>query len=554
MAAAIVGGAAALLVVVGTISLFYTGSFPPAYRDSRIVLQPWAQQPTDVKIFYALKESNRTQPVIVARADPQAEPWPAYADGPQDGGLNSLILLAVFGLIYFAFGASVLWGSREPSAYWLGMLCVALAPAFLAHYAALSAPLMLVARFLQVGLEYFAYYAVFRLALAITLDALDPQSPIRRSSKLIHAVVAASIAFAIAANWVRLACLVAQPDTQAGWIGRITSVGAEQFITAVGVLFGPVSLALLGLGWIRGSNAWQRRRVGIVLLTMFIALSGRLIYVAQFMVSPNANGLIELSTIMLPVGFIIAIPAYRVVNVGFVTRGFVRSAVGILTLVGLTFVEIKGHAFMTRVSTATHSAWDLVLPGLLEAVGLFAIVLGMNQIERWLEPLIERRLYAKRFQGLKNIHDYMENLSRPETTIAAVYGCTDVVRDAIGASAVALYEWRQGHYARVAGDTALPAQLDAASDPALTRLNDARGAIALSKSGWAFPMTVKQRFSGTLVCAPRKDREFEGDYTREELSIVQELATNVAQEIVLMRYGMDGSAAQTPVLGEVGAT
>lgn len=457
-------------------------------------------------------------------AKPEQEPAPADTASATHGFWQSdrMRMLAIYAAIFAVFGLLVLWRGRD-AAVWLGLFCLCLAPFFLNFYGALPPDEMVGAWTVGVALRALAQFALFAMALVLVMPYLQARA----------VTVLAAGGFLLALLGAAFELLPKYEGIYFGYVdawintGRAPAQDLTEFL-----LLGGLPLALLSYGWYKAREP-ERSRLSIVAAVVAIGVAGPIIDGAFN--GTDHFGELTLLALAIPIGFTYAIPRYHVVDVGFIVNriviyalliGMVSAAVALAEVIVDDLAKSRSE-FFTQFRTS--------LPRDLP-VG-FIIVLGLRWVHVRLEEFVNQVLFRKRHKALNELKAFIKRTDFAQTREGLLRGAGAEIAKALGSRGVAIYEHDNGGYRRIEHIGAF-AQHVAEDDPAIwymraerkpTRLVDMGS--ALGERGMAFPMCLRSSLYGALVCGPRINEEYEGDYAPDEIDVMSELSTRLAEQL-----------------------
>lgn len=465
--------------------------------------------------------------------------WPD-ATHLQNAAQAALVLTTA---LFVIFGLFVLWRGRDAAAVWLGLFCVSLAPTLAGFYGLLPAGWMLAAFIGANSLEFLAYFSLFAMADQLTRPFLS--GPIARGVRVTRIAAALATIFALVLFLASVFAGVA--------IGvQLPAVNATlDFLTLALqiVVFCVAPLVILYAGSVHATERVWQTRLRVVLVTTAIGLSGPLVSIATAIVhgATPQFGWTWFTIVAIPLGFAYAILAYRVVDVGFVLNRVLEYSilltfvVGAMALADVLAGEVGGF-IAGRGPAGTSGASAL----LVKLVIAFIVVFSLMRFHNWLEPLLKRTFFRKRYAALETINTLCRQVHHVVKREPLLDRVVHDVRSALGASKVGVYEVARGGY-RCTRDEPPGAFTQRIIDPDKAPFVEMRTDLQpvdlaaehseLADAGLAFPMVVAGKLLGALVCGPRSDEEFEGVYAPDEREALETLAVDLGESL----YGLKAS-------------
>jgi hypothetical protein len=455
---------------------------------------------------------------------PTEEPAPPDSGNPTHAFWQSdhMRMLAIYASIFAVFGLLVLWRGRD-AAVWLGLFCLCLAPFFLNFYGALPPDEMVSAWTIGVALRALAQFALFAMALVLVMPYLKERA----------VTLLAALGFLLALLGAVFELLPKYEGIYRGYVDTWINAGRApaQGLTEI-LLLGGLPLALLSYGWYKAREP-ERSRLSIVAAVVAIGVAGPIVDGA--LNGTDHFGELTLLALAIPIGFTYAIPKYHVVDVGFIVNriviyalliGMVSAAVALAEVIVDDLAKSRAE-FFTQFRTS--------LPRDLP-VG-FIIVLGLRWVHVRLEEFVNQVLFRKRHRALNELKEFTKRTDFAQTRDGLLRGAAAEIAKALGARGVAIYEHDNGGYRRIEHIGAF-AQHVAEDDPAIWYMRAERRHVrlvemgsALGERGMAFPMCLRSALYGTLVCGPRINEEYEGDYAPDEIDVMCELSTRLAEQL-----------------------
>ena len=312
----------------------------------------------------------------------------------------------------------------------------------------------------------------------------------------------------------------------AGWAeflrpayGLIFSAG---YLVPVIMLFLSYSTASaphrLRLRWVLWSSViWL---VGIVFSNSSISLLGFV----------NLNVILGFAYVIALFGFLYAVLRHRVVDVSFVVSRTLVYTATMSVIIGL---------FAAMNSVVEHAALGQGANLLLELLVPLLLGIGFNTLRTRIDGYVSRLFFRRRFRAEQALNDFAHScafIDKPDRLLDLT--AEEVFRHS-GAQGVALYELRNGVYARVRrlGSQAFPAQMES-DDLALVNLRAGQRdvdlhecASVLAQDGYVFPLSVRGELIGVLVCGPRPGES----YTSGERQLLAHVAHQAGIALHVLR-------------------
>jgi hypothetical protein len=466
---------------------------------------------------------------------------------PPDDTRQTFEVLAA--ALFALFGLFVLWWGRDRASLWLGIFCASLGPVMIPFYGALPAPAMLVAALAGVLLESIAIYALYALAEAVALDSIAPDDPVR---KVLHGSRVIAVGTVVVIALVGAGAMLMPVVRREAFPDALASFGAKAILLGdVGVLT-LAPLVFLTVAVLRARDDARRNRALVILATTAFALCG-VVYslVTQLWQTGQAGFDTPWFTLLaIPIGFIVTIPAYRVVEVKVVVNR-ILVITGMALIIGaiITVTEtwahgeaVRGVERMIDPAGTRHDA----IAWAIEFTVACTIVLSFSSLHRFLEAISKRIIFRRRDEGIAALHDFAVHRASFVTSRKALIDQTVVLAaQAVGAQGAAIYEECSGGYERSAatGTWPWPALADV-DDPAFVALRSEAERLeleamlalksALGSEGVALRMAIGGRVTGALVVAPREN-EGDGPYVRDELDALDDIARSIADALFTLR-------------------
>jgi hypothetical protein len=224
-----------------------------------------------------------------------------------------------------------------------------------------------------------------------------------------------------------------------------------------------------------------------------------------------------------------------VIDVGFVINRIVVYAL----LIGVVSAMIAlAEVFITKFAEApVECAKDFQCALVHQVPIVFVIVLTLRWLHTRLEEFVNQVLFRKRHRALNELKDFIKRMDFAETREGLLRGTVREIDRALGTRGVAIYEKTQHGYRRIENSGVFPQHVSE-DDAAIWFLRAERRHVgllnlgsALGESGAAFPMCLRSALYGAVVCGPRVNEQYEGDYAPDELDVMQELAGRLADQL-----------------------
>jgi len=238
-----------------------------------------------------------------------------------------------------------------------------------------------------------------------------------------------------------------------------------------------------------------------------------------------------LTVLIFPAGCAYGILRHKLMDVNFViNRAIVYS---ILTTIVVGFF-LALEALLQHFSVAR--GWSLVVEVAL-AVG---IGLSMNTVHQRVETAIERVLFSRKHRAEAALTRLADEASFIESADALMRRVVGDISFQLGAQNVGIYERRDGAYQLSCSSVGskLPETIDA-DDTAFIRLRKSLAEVdleevvsGLGEGGYAFPLSVRGRMFGALICGRRQEDDA---YAPDERELLRHVAREVAAELHLIR-------------------
>ncbi len=307
-------------------------------------------------------------------------------------------------------------------------------------------------------------------------------------------------------------------------MARIVLVGDIFPIYVLSSLMYSLALAC-GFAAIGASRGGDRQRVAWVVLSLTPLFLLRVAYGIAVTVAPSdpqlrsaLASLGNLSGLLWPIGLSYAALQRRVLDVGFaLNRAAVFAVVSVIVVGFFILIEWAFGAWFANVSHTTSTAVNIAA----------ALVLGISirSIHRRADQFVDRVLFRKRHEderALRRLAHEAAFVTNRDTLISRV---VQEVEQHTGASTVTFLVPREDRYGSAFGVGGADVDAD---DPAMVALRAWREPLDLQTihttlSGeWAFPMIVRSRVVGALVCGQKRDGESYAPVEREALATLSQ--------------------------------
>jgi hypothetical protein len=295
----------------------------------------------------------------------------------------------------------------------------------------------------------------------------------------------------------------------------------------------------------------QRQRVHWVFWSFIISRFGVLANLLGRIVGHPLNlyGIEWLTVMVFPAGCAYAILRHKLMDINFVINRAIVYTVLTTAVVGI-FLALEAVLQHFEVGRGVSLAVEIAL-----AVG---IGLSMNTVHQRAQAAIERILFSRKHRAEAALTNLADEAAFIENSDALLRRVVKEIASSLRAKDVAIYERSDGasRLTCASDGSRLPPDADA-DDPAFTGLRKSHGEVDLSgltsglgPSGYAFPMSVRGRLFGALVCGPREDDE---PYAPDERALLRHVAREVAAEIHLIRSRDLAELAQAIASGKISA-
>lgn len=301
------------------------------------------------------------------------------------------------------------------------------------------------------------------------------------------------------------------------------------------VVFG-IPLGMLLFGY-RGVPAANRARIRWVLLSMLGIVAGYLsgIFALPLNLSSAGSNLMNNAfTAAALAGFTYAVLRHRLASLRLVLNRALVYAV-ITSLVVGVFAAVTSIVERGTLGNGTNRLLELLIPLMLGV--------GLNAIKRQLDGYINRFLFRHRYKAEAALTDFARTCGFVDDPERLLDLTADEVFRHSGAQALAIYRVQPTSglvRVRQDGSPEAPARLDA-NDMALVHLRAGDPEVALAgvssslgREGYAFPMMVRGRLMGVLLCGPRPAEQ----YTADE----RKLYANVAHQAAVALHTLEMEA------------
>jgi hypothetical protein len=454
--------------------------------------------------------------------------------------------------LFAFFGLFVLWWGRDRASLWLGIFCAAFGTAMVQFFGLLPPVGMLAAALVDVVFEALAIYALYALAETVALDTLAPDDPIRT---VLHGSRMVAVATVVVVALTSLISDLMPTLRREPMPDALAMIGVKATLLAVVGVLTLAPLAFLTLGALRAKDQPHRNRALVILATTACALSG-VVYSLVKQLPAGQAGFDSpwFSLLAIPAGFIITIPAYRVVEVKIVVNRLLVLA-GMTLIIGvlITQSELWVHGAAINViepaldpNGTRHDLIGGAIGWAIDFAIACAIVLSFGTVHQLLDGTFKRMVFRRRDEGIAALHDFSVHRASFVTARRALIEQTaGLVKESVGAHGAAIYEECSGGYERTASSGTWPwPPLADVDDPAFVALRSEAELLeldgmlalesALGNEGVALRMVVGGRLTGALCVAPRAN-EGDGPYVRAELDALDDIARSVADALFTLR-------------------
>lgn len=293
-----------------------------------------------------------------------------------------------------------------------------------------------------------------------------------------------------------------------------------------------VIIAFFALSYVRTSGL-AKQRVRWVFWAFLMSRFGVLLNLLnRLAVHPvHLSGFEWVTVLVFPIGCAYAILRHRIFDVNFVLN---RT----LVLTILTSFVVGVFILLEEVLKAFAAGHGIGLA--VETIVALVIGFSFNAMHRYLERVIARALFHKKFEAEKALRRLADEAPYMESEDALLARTVREVRDAAGARGVSIYERAGNEYrlsAQIGADHA-PERVEI-DDLAFVRMRKSRGAVdlahvssALDNDGVAFPFQLRGNLLGALICRRRPNGEA---YAPDEIALLSNVAHEVGAEVSAIR-------------------
>jgi hypothetical protein len=568
--------------LVATVMTIIVVTLLPVAHFSRTSTYDYGVNPTDrpvwsaaslddvaqrIRIVIGSSHADAPQPNIdVMREDPathrstQQSVRVEKSAPQQEREVAAELAAALFAL----FGLFVLWWGRDRAALWLGVFCASFGTMMIQFYGALPELAMFAAAIVATTLEFVSMYALYALAEVVTLEVLARHDPVRKIVRVAGNVVLGIIGFTAAIELGRMLLPVVFRVTI---LPELTAIQGPLTTFSIVVTLCAAPLVLLATASLRAAEPAGRKKAIVIFATTLAALSG-VIYSIAHQWNPPQFDTSWFTLLAIPIGFIVTIRAYQVVEVKVViSRILVVTAmtaiIGAAIALSETFVhgmaEERVASFLQATTTEAkaHVSWAL------EFLVAFVIVVSFSNLHHFLDELFKRIVFRKRDEAVEALHDFAAHrASSFSARRTLLRQAVELVKHELCACGAAIYEESAAGYdlAERQGAWAWPECVDV-DDPVFVTMRTELERVdlgemratrsALGAEGYACRMAVGGRVIGTFVIGPR-EREQDGPYVREELVALDDMARGVADALFNLRAGETAIFVRAVAEGSVG--
>ncbi|MGH8278014.1 MAG: GAF domain-containing protein [Gammaproteobacteria bacterium] len=411
---------------------------------------------------------------------------------------------------FLGLGLLALWRGRSLEAWGLGLFSVMVAFSS-------TAPELPVTALQGLGLNIFVLcigMPLMLLGLYLMARGLAGESLVRTARKWYALAFSATMVLYVATVLTQIGAAV---------LGRHTWPAGMQI--GLSTLPSLVTAVLFASGYRRADPEKRLRMRWILYATALLPVG--IVIQALEQLSGNRmqtsviQFLADLVFLLVVVGYTYAVLRNRLVSV--------RLAVNRTLVYGAITVVVVG-VFAAVNSVVEHATLDHGASLLLELIVPLALGIVLGSLRKYVDTYINRFLFRRQYRAEKALNDFARTcgfIEQPEHLLDLT---VQQVFEHSRAQGVALYERDAKGYSRVRQrGTAEFVERVAADDLAFVRLRAGdreaelhEVASALGKDGYVFPMAVRGKLIGALVCGSRPAEQ----YTADE----RELLYHVAQQ------------------------
>lgn len=304
----------------------------------------------------------------------------------------------------------------------------------------------------------------------------------------------------------------------------VSTLGAV-IITLFAIVAGLV-IATLIVAYVQGENAERQRRRWVFML-LGIALGAAVVDLISWNTigSRLIDDLALLAIGALPFGLAYVILRHRVIDVGFVlNRAVVYGGVSVIVVGIFVIVETLMAKYVEAHSHIGSIAVQLVV----------ALVLGFSvrAIHTRVDRFVDRVFFRERHEAESAMRDFAFDAPYITEGDVLLRRCVEVVREYAHASNAGVWLRNETGYEQAEGTFVHKSVGE--NDPAIVAMRARRVVAELpslrsSLPGvLAFPMIVRGKLIGTLLCGPKTEDE---TYAPDEREALSSIATSVAHAI-----------------------
>jgi len=487
-----------------------TVNLPATDARSRLVLVLQSESPSEAgqigdKIVLAVQRAGRTLMI----------PAPLAARDPLSSFAGDLI----FKLFFLVLGIFVLWRGRDLASLFLGIWTLGLlVPLPIGWFGAWSDGGRLSFSTLSAFLWVYSPIPLYLIIESLARSVIA--RPVIIGTRAVLGALMVPSLFEV--------CVNAVTRVTTGCVVLPTRQLSDFAFIAVQI----VMVLFFVLSYI-AARGEQRQRIQWVFWSFIVSRFGVLANLLGRMVGhPLELYNIEWLTVMIfPAGCAYGILRHKLMDVNFViNRAIVYS---ILTTVVVGF-------FLALEALLQHFSVARGLSLIVEIALAVGIGLSMNTVHQRVEAAIERVLFTRKHRAEAALTTLADEASFIESPDALMRRTVGDISSQLRAKDVGIYERRDGAYRLTcSSDRAqLPETIDA-DDSAFIRLRKSLGEVDLEEltsklgaGGYAFPLSVRGRMFGALICGPREEDD---DYAPDERELLRHVAREVAAELHLIR-------------------
>jgi hypothetical protein len=459
-----------------------------------------------------------------------ANPYKDYVKDRDDASMLDTMRTAtdvagLWAVIFTLFGIFLLFRGTDTVSFWLGVFCLCYATQMAQPLGVLQPA----SRFVFVNIRYLlafvGYYALFEVAAAIVVLCECTAARIVPFLRVIAAVLVVACAAMTLLDNLSAVSLHAYP------------VPAHLYATFLNVAQDVVFMALpivLLVAAVEAARGEQRRNFLILASFVIIGIVGAMYSPIAGLVTTGHQaensswGFLSLAAI--PIGLVLTIPTFRVVNVSLA-----NSIAWILATTALAGVLAGVELCASRIIEDNPALQERRV--LLQLLVSFGLILTIGIVHNWLEEPIKRLVFRQRHRALHVLREFERRAPYIMSPAVLLETAHAEIADALSTELAIYTAEGKGDRAfeRVTG-TVFPAQLnrddavvidlDRAGSHSVRYEGDRHGGV----DGVAFPLEINEEMFGVLLVAERHDT-IEGPLSREELAALARLAETIAQAL-----------------------